>query len=74
MERGTSFAFLPNGFNDQISSMRLYGGSTVVDFSDENFRGISMVFRHGIVDLHNVRLQGSDHKTWNNRISSIRVD
>ena len=74
MERGTSFAFLPNGFNDQISSMRLHGGSTVVAFSDGDFRGVSVVFRHSIVDLRNVRLRGSDNKTWNNRISSIRVD
>jgi hypothetical protein len=74
MERGTSFAFLPNGFNDQISSMRLHGGSTAIAFSDGDFRGISIVFRHSIVDLHNVRLRGSDNKNWNNRISSIRVD
>jgi hypothetical protein len=64
----------PHGFNDQITSMQLYGGVTVMACSDGNFRGVSMVFRRCIVDLHNVRLQASDNKTWNNRISSIRVD
>jgi hypothetical protein len=74
MDRGASFAFLPNGFNDQISSMRLYGGVTVLAFSDGNFRGASFTFRHSIADLRNYQVQGSNNKTWNNRISSIRVN
>jgi len=74
MERGASFGSLPNGFNDQISSIRIHGGATVVAFSDGNFSGGSVVFRHNVPDLRNYRVQGSDNKDWNNRISSIRVN
>jgi len=74
MDRGASFAFLPNGFNDQISSVRLHGGATIIAFSDGDFRGVSVVFRHNVPDLRNFRVRGSDDKNWNNRISSIRVN
>lgn len=74
MERGASFGFLPGGFNDQISSVKLHGGATVIAFSDGNFSGVSVVFRHNVPDLRNYRVQGSDNKNWNNRISSIRIN
>lgn len=72
--RGSSVNAVQSGFNDQISSIRLYGGASVTVYNDANFRSTSISFRNSVSDLRNVRLQGSDHKTWNNRISSIRVD
>ena len=74
MERGASYGFLPGGFNDQISSIRIHGGATVIAFSDGNFSGGSVVLRHNVPDLRNYRVQGNDNKNWNNRISSIRVN
>jgi hypothetical protein len=72
MDRGASFGSLPNGFNDQISSIRIHGGVTVIAFSDGNFSGGSVVFRHNVPDLRNFR--APDNKNWNNRISSIRIN
>jgi hypothetical protein len=74
MERGASFGFLPGGFNDQISSIKIHGGATVVAFSDGNFSGGSVVFRHNVPDLRNYHVQGTGNKDWNNRISSIRIN
>jgi hypothetical protein len=58
----------------QISSIRIHGGATVIAFSDGNFSGRSVVFRHNVPDLRNYRVQGNDNKNWNNRISSIRIN
>lgn len=72
--RGSSVSAVQPGFNDKISSIKLYGGASVTVFNDANFRSTSISFRHSVNDLRSVRLQGSDNKTWNNRISSIQVN
>jgi Protein of unknown function (DUF3011)/Peptidase inhibitor family I36 len=72
--RGSSVSAVQSGFNDQISSIRLYGGARVTVYNDANFRSTSISFRNSVSDLRNVRLQGNDNKTWNNRISSIQVN
>jgi hypothetical protein len=72
--RGNSISAVQRDFNDQISSIRLYGGASVIVYNDANFRSTSISFRNSVTDLRNVRLQGSDHKTWSNRISSIQVN
>jgi hypothetical protein len=74
IQRGSSVAALQKDFNDQISSIKLYGGASVTVYNDANFRSTYVSFRHSVTDLRNVRLQGSDSKTWNNRISSIQVN
>ncbi|MFY9728968.1 MAG: hypothetical protein WB723_19525 [Candidatus Acidiferrales bacterium] len=43
----------------------------VIAFSDGNFSGGSVVFRHNVLDLRNYRVQGNDNKNWNNRIRLI---
>jgi hypothetical protein len=67
-----ALAFFPT--DSTISSIRIHGGATVIAFSDGNFSGGSVVFRHNVPDLRNYRVQGSDNKNWNNRISSIRIN
>jgi Protein of unknown function (DUF3011)/Peptidase inhibitor family I36 len=56
---------------DDISSIRVFGGARVSVFNDRNFRGGSGRTGSDIPDLRQWRFH-SDH-TWNNRISSVRV-
>jgi hypothetical protein len=63
LQRGASYESLPSGFNDRISSVRLFG-SRVELFRDRDFRGKSTQVRG---DARNLR--GS----WGDTISSIRV-
>jgi Beta/Gamma crystallin len=63
VQRGSSYASLPRGFNDRISSVRVFGAKVEI-FKDRDFRGRSSEF-HG--DAHN--LKGN----WKDDISSIRV-
>jgi hypothetical protein len=57
-------AVLPNGMNDQITSIRTFGNAEVTIYQEGRFRGRSTQLRG---DVRNV---GDD---WNDRISSVRV-
>jgi hypothetical protein len=57
---------VPRGTNDEISSIRVFGGAEVEVFRDPDFRGSSRRFESDVRDL---RRTG-----WNDRISSFRVD
>ncbi|HYG98399.1 MAG TPA: peptidase inhibitor family I36 protein [Terriglobales bacterium] len=74
MARGQSLSSMPPGFNDRISSVRLFGGARVFVFQDSNFRGREGRFRRDIADLHDRRLRDDRDRNWNDRISSIQVD
>jgi hypothetical protein len=63
-EAGQDIAVLPNGMNDQITSIRTFGNVTVTIYTDGRFRGRSTELRG---DVRNV---GDD---WNDKISSMRV-
>jgi Protein of unknown function (DUF3011)/Beta/Gamma crystallin len=65
---------VPNGFNDKISSIQVYGRVTVTIFNDANYQGLSAVTRQSIPDLRAWRVQGYSNKDWNNRISSVRLN
>ena len=62
---GQDMAFLPSGMGDSISSIRTFGGISVIVFRDSNFRGASTRFSGNV---NNLKRQG-----WNDTISSIRV-
>jgi hypothetical protein len=64
---------LPSGFNDRISSVRLFGRNRVSLFNDSNFRGETMTFRQDVPDLRSVPLRRDRGKNWGDRISSIRI-
>ena len=64
VERGDSFSSLPSGFNDRISSIRVFGGRGVEIFVNDDFRGRSTRINRDVANL------GS---AWGDRISSIRV-
>jgi len=73
MERGMSFESLPSGFNDRISSVRIFRGVEVSIFNDSSFRGVSAATRESIPDLRSWRLPTDPGRSWNDRISSIQV-
>jgi hypothetical protein len=62
---GESFAAVPPGTNDQISSIRVFGNAEAMVFKDGRFRGPSALFG---TDARDLRRQG-----WNDVISSARV-
>ena len=63
---GADRPMVPNGTNDKISSIRLFGRTELTVYRDRNFRGSSRRFVSSMSDL---RRAG-----WNDRISSFRVD
>ena len=61
--RGATYTALPRGFNDRISSVRVFGAEVRI-FQDRNFRGRSIEIRS---DTPNLR------GNWRDRVSSIRI-
>jgi hypothetical protein len=74
MNRGSSFNLLPPGFNDQISSIRVYGKVSIAAYNDSNYRGENVGITRSIQDLSAWQLSSNRNKNWNNRISSIQVN
>ncbi len=64
---------MPAGFNDKISSIRLFRGARVRVFINDNFDGVNARIDHDVDDLHRMRLADNSSKNWNDRISSIAV-
>jgi hypothetical protein len=59
-------------FNDEISSLEIIGGATVIIFEHKNYTGASAKITRSVVDM--VKLDtGVPGSNWNDRISSIRV-
>jgi len=56
---------MPNGMNDRISSIRIFGNSEVFVFRDKNLHGRSSSFGHDVPDLR----RGG----WNDQVSSLEV-
>ena len=72
MNAGESFAFLPPGFNDRITSIKVFRAEVVL-YNDRDFRGLNAASRRSIGDLRNWRLPRDPHRSWNDRVSSIQV-
>ena len=79
--RGNSQCFdagdeVPNlreiGWNDAISSIRVFGGTRVAVFEDGDFQGQRLIVEQDIADLTQVGAAGG-RGNWNDRISSLRV-
>jgi hypothetical protein len=63
LARGATYSSMPRGFNDRISSIRVFRGGVRI-FQDRDFRGRSTEIRSDVRDL-----RGS----WRDTISSLRV-
>lgn len=61
--RGGSYTSLPGGFNDRISSVRVFGSSVQI-YRDRNYRGRSTEIRRDAGDLRG---------DWRDTVSSVRV-
>ena len=73
LKDGERWPSMPPGFNDRISSIRVFGGARLRIFNDANFGGISGLINHDVFDLRSYRLPEYPDKNWNDRISSIAV-
>lgn len=60
--------------NDRISSIRVEGGAEVYVHVDSQFRGAVMRVTEDARDLTNRLLPGGVTASWNDRISSLRVE
>ena len=61
--RGATYTALPRGFNDRISSIRVFGGEVRI-FQNRNFGGRSTEIRSDVANLRG---------NWRDNVSSIRV-
>jgi len=62
---GDSLDAVPSDMNDEISSIRTFGGVEVTVYQNRGFKGRSERFR----EVRNLRDEG-----WNDRLSSLRVE
>ena len=59
------------GWNDGISSIRVFGRTRIAVYEDAGFQGQRLIVEQDIPDLTQVSAGG--RATWNDRISSVRV-
>jgi len=62
---GEDMSAIPNGLNDRIRSIRVFGGGHVIVYSDDRYGGSERWIDYNVPDL---RSDG-----WENRISSMRL-
>ncbi len=65
VEAGDAYDVVPEGLNDRISSIRLFGDASVTVYRNPNFGGRSTRFTD---DVSNLQEEG-----WNDTVSSLRV-
>jgi hypothetical protein len=73
LKAGERWPSLPGGFNDRITSIRVFGGARLRVFNDGNFGGMSLFLDHDVNDLRRIPLADNPFKNWNDRISSLAV-
>ncbi len=64
-DAGEELESMPSGANDEISSIRIFGGAEVVVYESRRFRGNSRAFTRDVSNLERERL--------NDKISSVQV-
>ena len=62
---GEDMPFIPNGFNDRIRSIRVFGGGQVIVYSGDRFGGSERWIDYNVPDLW--------YEGWDDRISSARL-
>lgn len=65
VQAGDEYDVMPEGLNDRISSIRLFGDASVIVYRNENFGGRNSRF---VEDVDNLQQEG-----WNDAVSSLRV-
>lgn len=72
LRRGEDLSSLSE-YGDTISSVRLFGGAQVLLFDDRDFRGANQNVNRDTNDLRQLSVRQKPGHTWNDRVSSIRV-
>ena len=62
------------GLNDSISSIRVEGGATIYVYENARFRGAAMRLTESVRDLTNRYLPDNPRASWNDQISSLKVE
>ncbi|MEZ5293056.1 MAG: peptidase inhibitor family I36 protein [Vicinamibacterales bacterium] len=62
---GDEYDQMPEGLNDRVSSIRVFGDAEVIAYRNPNFRGRSERFAE---DVENLQTEG-----WNDAMSSVQV-
>lgn len=62
------------GLNDSVSSMRVEGGAQVLVYEGAHFRGAAMRLVENVRDLSGRLLPSNPRVSWNDLISSVRVE
>jgi hypothetical protein len=73
MDAGQSYGYLPPGFNDSITSIKIFRAQVVI-YNDRDFQGVDGANRRSIGDLRNWRLPSDPRRSWNDRVSSVQVN
>ena len=72
MRRGEVRDYL-GPYSDQISSIRVFGGARAYIFEDRGFGGASLSLRSDAPSLGSIPVAQRPGHSWNDRVSSIRV-
>jgi hypothetical protein len=60
-------------YGNEISSIRVFGGAHVEIYDDRNFSGARKSLHKDISDLHQLAVNQQPGHSWNDRISSVRI-
>ncbi len=73
LKDGERWPSMPAGFNDRITSIRVFGGARLRVFNNDSFTGVSLMLDRDADDLRRIPVSDNRSKSWNDRISSIAV-
>jgi hypothetical protein len=68
---GERVAMVPPGFNDRISSIRIFGRTEITVYQGRDFQEPSLRLREDVANLQTYQIQPGH--SWNDRVSSIEV-
>ncbi len=68
----TDFRFAPGGWNDRVSSIRVYGNAQATIFENVGFGGASYIVERDIPNL--AVLRDRELRNWRREVSSARVE
>lgn len=73
MKVGERWPTMPPGFNDRISSIRVFNGAVVRLFENSNYTGDRVRIQNDVDNLKNVTLRRDPSRNWNDRVSALAV-
>ena len=73
MRMGERMPAMPPGFNDSITSVRVFGGARVRLFADGNFQSASIMIDHNVEGLYRLRVANNPSVSWDDVTSSVVV-